>query len=230
MLQQDAATGIFTRVGRMGWYSVWWRLMVSAVMALPFLVGGGYALTVSDFPTWAGVVVLGVGTALTLGGLYMSIVAKWPQPSLAPNEPSLVARHPTMKPATARMVTSLPFFLGAGFLTGFTPLPYAFPFVLFIAGLFLFFRGVIRYWINLHTAYYVTNRRVIHIYRFLWLNTTEIPVARIISISEARSFFEMLTGRGSIIVGSGIGTRHNIRMQDIDDPGPVAEALRRLLP
>ena len=230
MLQQDATTGLFTRVGRMGIYSVWWRLMVSAIMALPFLLGGGFSLTLSDFPAWAALVVLALGAALTLGGLYLSIMAKWPQPSLTPNENTMVARHPTMKPAYARMITSIPLFVGAGFLTGLTTVPYVYPFVLFIAGLFLFFRGVIRYWVNHHTAYYVTNRRAMHIYRFAWLNSIEIPVSRIISISEARSFFEMLTGRGSVVVGSGFGARHNIRMQDMDDPGPVAEAIRGMLP
>ena len=230
MLQQSPATGLFTKVGRMGLYSVWWRLMVSAVMALPFLLAGTYGLTVPELPTWAAMVILGLGAALTIAGLYMSIMARFPQPSLSRDEQTLVARHPTMKPAYARMVVSTPFLAAAAYLLAFTEVPYGFPFAAFIAGLFLFFRGVIRYWVNHHTAYYVTNRRAVHIYRFAWLNTTEIPVSRIISISEARSFFELLTGRGSIIVGSGIGRRHNIRMQDIDDPGPVAEAIRGLLP
>jgi hypothetical protein len=135
-----------------------------------------------------------------------------------------------MKPAYARMFVSAPFLIGAAYLTGFTLVPYVFPFALFVVGLFLFLRGVVKYWINHHTAYYITNRRIIHIYRFLWLNATEIPVARIISISEARSFFQMLTNRGSIIVGSGIGTRHNIRMEDINNPGAVTEAIRPLIP
>ena len=230
MLQQSATTGLFTRVERMGLYSVWWRLVVSATMALPFLVGGAYGLTVPEFPPWAALVVLGLGAALTVSGLYMSIMAKFPQPALGPNEQTLVARHPTMKPAYARMIMSAPFLVGAAYLLAFTGLPYVYPFATFIAGLFLFFRGVIRYWVNHHTAYYVTNRRAVHIYRFAWLNTTEIPVSRIISISEARSLFELLTGRGSVIVASGFGARHNIRMQDIDDPGPVAEAIRGLLP
>ena len=76
----------------------------------------------------------------------------------------------------------------------------------------------------------VTDRRIVHMYRFLWLNTKEIPVARIISISEARSFFEIITGRGSVVVSSGIGERQVIRIEDIDDPGPVASTLRELLP
>ena len=230
MSQQARQTGFMTRAERIGWSGIWWRLVISTIVGLPFIWGGGYGLTVSGFPTWAAVVVLGVGAALTVGGLFMSIVAKHPSPSFMTNEQVVVMRHPTMKPAYARMLLSIPMFAGAGYLLEYTGVPYVSPFVLFIAALYLFFRGVIRYWINHHTSYYVTNRRVIHLYRFAWLNATEIPVSGVNSISEARSFFEMLTGRGSVVVASGFGARHNIRMQDIDDPGPVAHAIRRLVP
>ena len=40
----------------------------------------------------------------------------------------------------------------------------------------------------------------------------------------------MLSGRGSVQVAGGISIRHKARMQEIDDPGPVAEALRELAP
>ena len=63
-------------------------------------------------------------------------------------------------------------------------------------------------------------------YRFLWLYTKEIPSTRIISISEARNFFEIITGRGSVIVSSGIGERQTVRIEDISDPGPVTESIR----
>ena len=63
-------------------------------------------------------------------------------------------------------------------------------------------------------------------YRFLWLNTKEIPTSRIVSISEARGFFELLTGRGTVVVASGVGERQVVRMQDITNPAPIADALR----
>ena len=66
-------------------------------------------------------------------------------------------------------------------------------------------------------------------YRFLWLNTREIPVSRIVSISEARGFFELLTNRGTVVVASGVGERQIVRMQDITNPAPVADVLRQLL-
>lgn len=61
------------------------------------------------------------------------------------------------------------------------------------------------------------------------LDTTEIPVNSINSISETRSFIEMITGRGSVLVASGIGARHKVRMGEIDIPEPAA-ALRELVP
>ena len=83
---------------------------------------------------------------------------------------------------------------------------------------------------NRHTTYYVASLRAVHLYQFIWLDTTEIPVNAINSISETRGFIETLTGRGSVLVASGVGARHKVRMGEIDDPGPVAAALRELVP
>ena len=213
------------------------RLVVSAILAAPFLLAGGYfaaarvyGLEGAAVPAWASFVILIIGGALVAIGMYMSLAGVAPTPPLVPGEQELVMRHPTMKPAYARMVLSIPFFLGAGFMVTATLLPYVYPFVLFMIGLWLFFKGAMRYLRNLHITYTVTDRRVIHMYKFLWLNTKEIPVSRIISISEARNFFEIITGRGSVVVASGIGSRQVIKIEEINDPGPVADALRALLP
>lgn len=222
------------------------RLVVSAVLATPFLLFGVYGLLtqtqgveflqgaqgteVTVIPLWASFVILVVGAGLMAIGLYMSLAGIAPLPPLVEGENEIVMRHPTMKPAYARMVLSLPFFLGAGYIVIATSFPYVYPFVLFLIGLWLFFKGAMRYLRNLHITYTVTDRRVIHMYRFLWLSTKEIPVSRIISISEARNFFEIITGRGSVVVASGIGERQVIRIEEINDPAPVAAALRGLLP
>ena len=225
------------------------RLLVSAILATPFLLFGVYGLLtqtqgveflqgfqgveggeVATIPLWASVVILVVGGALMAIGLYMTLAGVAPNPPLSPGEKELVMRHPTRKPAYARLIVSIPFFLVAGFMVTTTMLPYVYPFVLFLIGLYFFFKGAMRYLRNLHITYTVTDRRVVHMYKFLWLDTKEIPVSRIISISEARNFFEILTGRGSVVVASGIGKRQVIRIEEINDPGPVAEALRSLLP
>tara|TARA_B100001750_G_C14969637_1_gene332357 strand:- start:145 stop:534 length:390 start_codon:yes stop_codon:yes gene_type:complete len=128
------------------------------------------------------------------------------------------------------MLISVPFFGAAAYLALGTQSPYVYAFVVGLIGLWLFFKGVTRYMRNLCITYLVTDRRIIHMYKFLWLYTNEIPVGRIISIQEARSFFEIITGRGSVVVSSGIGARMTIRMEEISDPAPVANELRGLLP
>ncbi|PKB64730.1 MAG: hypothetical protein BZY80_02145 [SAR202 cluster bacterium Io17-Chloro-G2] len=222
--------GLGARLYDNTWLSLLRRLLVSTIIAGPFLLGGVYGFVIGNFTPWASMVVLGVGGLLMFVGLYMSLTGVVPSPSILPGETQLETRHPTMKPAYARMVFSLPFLFGALYMGFYSELPYVYPTVLFVVGLFFFFKGAMRYLRNLHITYTVTDRRVVHMYRFLWLNTKEIPVSRIISISEARSFFEIITGRGSVVVASGIGERQVIRIEDINDPGPVAESLRALLP
>ena len=72
----------------------------------------------------------------------------------------------------------------------------------------------------------MTNRRAVRMYRSASLRTTELPVSSINSISETRSFFEMITGRGSVLVASGVGSFHKVRMEDMGNPGPMAQVIR----
>ncbi|MDA1258183.1 MAG: PH domain-containing protein [Chloroflexi bacterium] len=202
------------------------RFLSTFVVATPFLAGGLITLVRGDAPIWAAAVLIAVAALLGSTGLYMTLVVIQPSPRLVDGESVFVVRSPTMKPAYARLTISIPFLITAWYLSEFTFSPYVYPFAAMLVGLFFFFSGAYRYWINQRTAYYVTNRRVVRIYEFLWLHTTEIPVSRIVSISESRGFFEMLTGRGSVIVASGIGARQTVRLSDIDDPGEVADALR----
>lgn len=210
----NAQSGLFTKIA------------ASAIIAGPFLAVGGFGVSESNLPGWASGVFLLVGFFLATIAL-ISIGRVLPSLMLVQGEELLVSRNPTMKPAFARMLLSTPFFAGAAWLFEFTLVPYVFPFSLFVLAMYLFFKGAMRYLRNLHITYTVTDRRVVQQYRFLWLYTKEIPSNRIISISEARSFFELITGRGSVIVSSGIGERQTVRMEDISDPGPVTESIRR---
>ena len=205
------------------------RLLVNVLIALPFFAVGIVGLARDDLRDDASLAVMLVGALVVLVGLYVSVLSR-PRLSLMAGEETLALRHPSMKPAFARIAFSVPFFLAAGYLLQFTTLPYVYPFVPFVIAMYLYFRGVIKYWVNHHTTYYVTSRRAVHMYRFIWLDTTEIPVNAINSISETRGFIETLTGRGSVLVASGIGARHKVRMGEIDDPGPVAATLRELVP
>jgi len=218
-----AGRDLGSRVYDETWLALLRRLLVSAIIAGPFLLGGGYGFTTEGFPNWASTVIILVGALLMCVGMYMSLTGIVPSPPMLPGESRLEMRHPTMKPAYARMIFSLPFLLSALYVWLYSASPYVYPFVLFLVGLYFFFKGAMRYLRNLHVTYTVTDRRVVHMYRFMWLNTKEIPVSRIISISEARNFFEILTGRGSVVVSSGIGERQVIKIEDINDPGPVAD-------
>ena len=178
------------------------RLLVNVLVALPFFAFGVLGLVRDDLRDDASLAVMLIGALVVLVGLYVSVLSR-PRLNLMQDEETLQMRHPSMKPAFARILLSVPFFLAAGYLLEFTVLPYVYPFVPFLFGMYLYFRGVIKYWVNHHTTYYVTSRRAVHMYRFIWLDTTEIPVNAINSISETRGFIETLTGRGSVLGRAG---------------------------
>lgn len=206
------------------------RVLPSIIIAFPLLLAGGYGIVDPAFPKSLAVVVLVLGAGLLSLGFYMGLAGIAPTPTMVTGERLIIQRHPTMKPAYARMVWSIPFIVAAGYLLQFTQQPYVFPFVPFVIGMYFFLKGVMKYLRNLHITYTITDRRVMHMYKFLWLSTKEIPVARIVSISETRSFFEILTGRGTVVVATGIGQQQVIRIEEINDPSPVALALREMMP
>ncbi len=206
------------------------RVLPSIVIAFPLLLAGGYGIMDPAFPKLVAIVVLVLGALLLCLGFYMGLAGIAPTPTMVSGERLIIQRHPTMKPAYARMVWSIPFIVAAGYLLEFTQQPYIFPFVPFVIGMYFFLKGVMKYLKNQHITYTITDRRVMHMYKFLWLSTKEIPVARIVSISEARSFFEILTGRGTVVVATGIGQQQVIRIEEINDPSPVALALREMMP
>tara|TARA_A100001037_G_scaffold300333_1_gene327632 strand:- start:1236 stop:1910 length:675 start_codon:yes stop_codon:yes gene_type:complete len=205
------------------------RLIATAFVSAPFLGGGGYSWLEEILPQWAAFSLIGVGVFLLMFGTYVSLMSAFPTPALVAGESVLVQRRPSMKPAFARMFMGFPIICVAVYMFGYTMLPYLYPSVILIVGLFYFFKGTMKYLRNLHLSYTVTDRRVVQMYKFLTLNTAELPVGRLISISESRNFFELLTGRGSVIAASGIGRDQTIKMEEIDNPSPVAETLRGLL-
>ena len=206
------------------------RLLVTIMIAFPFLLAGGYGILDPAFPELVAIVCLLLGAGLMCLGFYMGLAGVAPTPTMVNDEPLIILRHPTMKPAYARMVWSIPFVVAAGYLLQFTEQPYIFPFVPFVIGMYFFLKGVMKYLKNQHITYTITDRRVMHMYKFLWLSTKEIPVARIVSISEARNFFEIITGRGTVVVATGIGQQQVIKIEEINDPSPVALALREMMP
>tara|TARA_B100001250_G_scaffold186859_1_gene160617 strand:+ start:2983 stop:3684 length:702 start_codon:yes stop_codon:yes gene_type:complete len=210
------------------------RMTIALLVSIPIIALGGillvYSQTDGTVPAWSGIAAIATGLALLILGFYMTAVGSFPYPNLGEGEDVKIERHPTMKPAYARIFISIPLFFITAILYVATDLAYIFPFITFMVGLWFFFKGVMRYFRNLHITYIVTDRRAIYMYKFLYLHTNEIPVGRIVQISEKRTLIEALSGRGTVVVSSGIGSRMTINMEEIDNPGAVAEALRSMLP
>ena len=206
------------------------RIILALAIGSPLVAAGAALYFTADLAEWAGQAIMLVGLAITLAGFYFSFAGTLPRLDLTPEERVLALRHPSLKPAIARIISSLPFYAGAGYLLFFAEQSYPiYYFVCFLAALYLYFAGVIRYWLNHHTTYFVTDRRAVRRYRFLWLDTTEVTVNAINSISETRNMFEMVTGRGSVVVASGVTERHKVRMREIGDPDTVAGIVRQLI-
>ena len=208
--------------------SVLLHMAMNLMIGLPFFVAGIYGLTDPEMDmSTLFIVAMCVGALLFLIGIYCSVVSR-PRLSLARGEEIKALRHPSMRTAFARIALSIPLLLAAGYLFAFTQLPYVFPVVVFAAGLYMYFRGVVKYWITRHTVYYVTNRRVAHVYRFFSLDVKEIPINSISSIGENRRLMEIITGRGNVLVSSGATSLHRVEIREVNNPGPVAQIIRNL--
>ena len=201
---------------------------------LPFFAAGVFWLSAGDLVSqttgWARAApwaVILVGSVIVMVGFFVSLISR-PRLSLLPGERILAMRHPSMMPPFARIALGVPFLAFAGWMLWRTQLPYIYPFLSFMFGGYLYIRGVATYWINHHTVYYATNRRVVWMYRFIWLDSDELTLNSIISVSPTRSFFQILTGRGSFRVSGGIGSRHKVHMKEIDNPDPMANAIREV--
>ena len=205
------------------------RVALPVLSATPLVVVGIILLASDEVTPWASWMVMASGLLVLLGGFYFGFLGIRPSLGLLPGEAILVLRHPSMKPAFTRMIISLVFF-GAALYLLYTPQSYPiYYFALFLIAVYLYFRGIIQYWLNHHTTYYVTDRRIVRLRRFIAVSTTEIPTKAINAISETRGLSEALSGRGSVVVASGIGNLHKLRVQEIDDPGPVARTIRELV-
>lgn len=205
------------------------RVTLTVLSGLPLVAVGIVLYFSSELATWASVAIAAAGVVVIAAGLYFNFSESRLRLELLPGEKPLALRNPSVKPAFAQMIMSLPFFAGAGYLLLFTEQSYAvYYFALFLVAVYLYFRGIFRYWITLHTTYCVTNHRAVHLHRFAGQSVMEIPISSINSISETQSLSETLTNRGSVVVASGVADSHKVRMRDIIDPSAVAQTVREL--
>lgn len=212
----------------LGFWGIAWKTLVGLLIASPFFASGVLAMMYGQFEAWAPTTMLAAGVLLFAGTLYFGVARSAPIPDLEEDEYLLVLRHPSMKPAFAQIIGSLPFFVISGYLLEFTYLPYIWPLIPYFTGLFLYFRGIARFWINHLTTYYVTSEYIVHTYQFfpgVEKGSGTIPVEEAVNyIGKDRSFFQVLTGRGRVTVHSSV---HKVDMQDIDNPREVERIVQR---
>ena len=108
------------------------NLTISVLISGPFFVLGLSQFIADNQLSPFAFVSLIIGMLLLLIGAYISISAVAPEPPLQDSETELARRHPSMKPAIARIVIGLPFLVIAGYLFQATHVPYIYPFLVFI--------------------------------------------------------------------------------------------------
>ncbi len=201
----------------------------SSILSVPFFISGGYVyLASTPYPELLGLPLILFGGFVFLMGWYIHLVAEPPAPVLREGEEIMDTRHPTQKAALAKVVFGLPFLALAGYLLVLTTVPYVYPTVAFVVGLYLFSTGILTYWTNSLTTYYITNQRVISEFRLLSLVRTEVPIDKVRAVKETKSPIEAMVGVGNIKVSSGGGTGLGVTIRNVDASTEFADELRSL--
>ncbi|WP_115865129.1 PH domain-containing protein [Halorussus litoreus] len=202
----------------------------STVLSIPFLASGAI-IYFGDTPSpeLLGAPLLVFGAFVVAMGWYVHLVAAPPEPRLRDEEEIIDTRHPTQKAPLAKVGLSLPFLFAAGFLMFFTTQPYVYPMGAFVVGLYLLSTGILTYWTNSLTTYYITTERVINSFRLLSLVRKEVPMEKIRAVRESKSPIESLVGVGNIRVASGGGAGLEIVIRNVNDATAFADELRGTL-
>jgi Co/Zn/Cd efflux system component len=161
-------------------------------LGVPFVATGGYVYLRDPsqaVPPELGVPVSLFGLFIIGIGLYIHFLAAPGSPTMRDGEEIIDTRNPAQRAAAAKTVVGSVFLILAGYLLFFTFMPYLYPMVSFVVGLFLFSTGLHTYWTNTLTIYYVTNQRVIKEYRFISLIRQEIPFDKVRGIEERKSIW-----------------------------------------
>jgi hypothetical protein len=202
----------------------------STLLALPFIQAGLFLyLADTQYPNILGAPIFVFGVFIFLGGVYVQYVGPV-EPRFREDEELIDTRHPTQRVALSQIAFSTPFLIITIYLLVGTRLPYVYPTITFLVGLYLFSSGLRTYWANTLTTYYVTDRRVIRSYRFISQNRQEIPLDKIRGIQERKSVLEVLAGLGNIQVASGPGgDALTIVIRHIENSNEFADELRNLI-
>jgi MFS family permease len=203
----------------------------STLLGLVFCGFGSYLyIGQHTHPTLLGIPFIIFGMFILLLGNYVRFIATPDSPSIQQEERIIEKRDPTQKVAIFKMVLSLPFLLLSVYLLLMTLVPYVYPTVALLFGLYLISGGLLTFWKNTLTTYYITTERVIEVYRFISLVQKEVPLDKVRGVEERRSFTEALVGLGNIRIASGGGGGTlEVVVKNIEDSTEFADEIRGLL-
>lgn len=201
--------------------------VVGAVLGLPLVAGGAYVwLAAPGGPAAVGPPLVGFGLFLLLVGLYIQFLGAPDPPALQEGEELLAVRRPAQYSAIVTTLIGLPLLAAGLYLLFGTRVPYIYPGLVGLAGVYLFSTGLHTYWRNTLTSYYVTSERIVMEYRFLSLKRNEIPFERVRGVEERRSAIDSLVGLGNVLVRSGGGADLEVEVRHVVDSTELAETVR----
>jgi hypothetical protein len=201
------------------------------------IIGGVFCLTglylytgTNRYPILFGLPFLLFGAFIILLGVYIHFVTAPDPPTMRDGEEIIDTRSPTQKVAIVKIAVGFPFVLMAIYLMYFTRQPYVYPTGSLFIGLYGLSSGLITYWKNTLTTYYVTTIRVVKAYRFVSLVQREVPLKKVRGVEERQSFIESFVGLGNIRVASGGGSGTlEIVVRNIENSRDFADKVRNLL-
>lgn len=209
-----------------GWPAFW-----TTLIALPFLLGGAYVhLYLPDYPTSIGTVPMLFAGFMILLGLYVHVLVAPEPPAMQPGEEMHVVVSPFSWAAATRFPVFLAFLVMAVYLRFYTDFPVVAAAAAMVACLYFLVTGLVRYWKSSLTVHYVTNRRIITDYRFLWLIRVEVPLPKVTGLEQRKTVMESFLGIGNVVLVTGAGGRRpaRIEMHDIRNAMRVRKTIAAL--
>lgn len=200
-----------------------WGLLVG----IPIAALGFYTYSrAPDIPDALGIPFAVLGAFVVLTGLHVHRMAPEPMDF---DEEVLAEFHPNQLAAKGLLAVGTLFFLVTIYLLYGTYVPYVYPTLSLCAFLGFTLFGLVRYWQNSLTTYYVTTEQITSEYRFLELIRPNIRLDDIAATGRRQSVIESLVGLGTIEISAGGGNPKitEIRFRDIEDPEEAEDVIDR---
>ncbi len=206
------------------------RILVSVPVGLVCAVIGALGILSTDTSYmdiffW---IVTGVGVSISIIGLGLGWDTQ-PMISIESGENTLLSSHPSFKSAFVLIPLGILLLLVSFYLTVASDdsLPLVLAGTLLI-GAYLCLRGIMKYWLNHCTTYYVTSEKVAFEYRLciFFGDYHGIPVDDVNSVRSSFSFIQKVTNRGDVRVATGGGRDAQVlEFYDVDNPNEVRRVL-----